>query len=95
MRKTRFELATFWSVARRSIQLSYLRMIRDKLKSPPAASDISEFCTTYITQDYRLCQAGPIVHSSSHLLQNTSVKAGIKPERIATFMEFEWLSDVP
>lgn len=27
MRRTRFELAAFWSVARRSIQLSYQRIV--------------------------------------------------------------------
>ena len=45
MRATRFELATFWSVARRSIQLSYARI----------SVSLKRKC--YITEEKGKCQA--------------------------------------
>ena len=47
---TRFELATFWSVARRSIQLSYTYI-------PPFRKRIFSYSNDYFTEITHLCQA--------------------------------------
>ena len=85
MRKTRFELATFWSVARRSIQLSYLRV--KKVNNPflYSANRMIPDYTPYVKPK----KAIEMIIAFYNLQQKISVNAGRNPDFIPTLRELE------
>ena len=85
LRETRFELATFWSVARRSIQLSYLRV---KIVNNPFLYSANRMIPDY-TPYVKPKKAIETIIAFYNLQQKISVNAGRNPDFIPTLRELE------